>query len=90
MKLPRTAALKILYDTPEMIVLDEITDHSRWSIHHRIVVRINGRLFESHYSVGATEYQDESPWEYDNEVEFTEVIPKEVTIIKYVPVEVNA
>ena len=50
------------------LILDKITDNGRWSIHHKIVFRdADGLFFQSHYSVGATENQDESPWEYDPE-----------------------
>lgn len=42
----------------------------------------------TYYSVGATEMQEESPYEYEGEwVEVTEVVPKEVTVTKYVPKE---
>ena len=40
------------------------------------------------YSVGATECQCESPWEYAaDEIECTEVELKEVTIKKWVPIK---
>ena len=39
------------------------------------------------YSEGATEYQDERPWEYEDEVKCTEVELKEVKVKKWIPVE---
>lgn len=69
---------------PDAAILDEITDTSRWSIHHRIIFPYQGRFYETHYSEGATEMQDESPWEYDDIVECTEVELKEVKVKKWV------
>lgn len=71
-------------DLPYSALLDEIIDTSRWSIHHRIIFNYQGRFYQTHYSVGATESQDESPWEYDDEVECEEVELKEVTVKKWV------
>lgn len=71
---------------PYSALLDEITDTSRWSIHHRIIFPYQGKFYEAHYSEGATEMQDESPWEYDDEVECDEVQLKEVTVKKWVRV----
>ena len=78
-------ARQILYgDDAYRIIRDEITDVGRWSIHHYIVIqRIeDGRFFADTYSVGATESQDESPWEYTPPA-FTEVFPVERLIIEY-------
>lgn len=67
------------------IIYDKVTDTSRWSVHHECVFKLNGKFYRTHYSEGATEMQDESPYEYDGDwVEVDEVVPKEVTIIKYV------
>lgn len=63
----------------------EITGTSRWTIFKDIIVQrtSDGKFFESSYSFGATEMQDQSPYEYDEPV-FGEVIPKEVVVIKYI------
>ena len=79
--------LKNELDLPYSPILDEITDTSRWSIHHRIIFGDNGKFYETHYSEGATEAQDERPWEYEDEVTCTEVELKEVKVKKWVPVE---
>lgn len=71
-------------DLPYSALLDEITGTSRWSTHHRIVFAYQGRFYQTHYSRGATEIQDESPWEYDDEVECVEVELKEVKVKKWV------
>lgn len=71
-------------DLPYSAVLNNITDTSRWSIHHEIVFAHDGKFYQTYYSEGATEQQDESPWEYDNEVECHEVELKEVTVKKWV------
>ena len=58
---------------PRNAIKDEIYDNSRWSVHHSIVFVHNDKFYKTGYSVGATEMQDESPWEYDTDVECVEV-----------------
>lgn len=70
------------------MVQSELVDTSRWSNIHEVVYKDldSGKFYSSTYSVGATECQDESPYENDgDEIEFTEVVPKEVIKIEYVP-----
>lgn len=73
-------------DGPEglEIVQDEIVETTRWSTIHGIVVKrlSDGKFFGAGYSVGATEMQDESPWETDDP-EFLEVLAVEKTVISY-------
>lgn len=71
-------------DLPDSAILDEITDTSRWSIHHRIIFAYQGKFWETYYSEGATEMQDERPWEYDDTIECIEVELKEVKVKKWV------
>lgn len=73
-------------DLPYEALEDNITSTSRWSIHHDIIFEDNGKFYKEHYSEGATEMQDERPWEYDNEIECTEVELKEVLVKKWMPV----
>lgn len=54
---------------------------------HEIVFKDNGKFYSTTYSVGATEMQDESPWEYEREVECIEVELREVKVEKWMPVE---
>ena len=74
-------------DLPYSAILDNITDNGRWSIYHEIVFEDNGKFYKTTYSVGATESQDESPWEYVGEIECTEVELREVVVKKWMPVE---
>lgn len=71
----------------ENTIVNRIVDTTRWSIIHEIVFEDNGKFYMTTYSEGATEYQDERPWEYDDEIECTEVELKEVKVKKWVPVE---
>lgn len=84
MKISKDEALEILDGNRGKIISDEIVDNSRWSIIHEIIVSLEGKFYQANYSVGATESQDESPWEYENEVEFFEVEPKQVMVTQYV------
>ena len=73
-------------ETKFEILENEIQDSSRWSIHYNLIFKVleTGKIYETGYSVGATESQDESPFEYEgDEIEVTEVEPYEVTVIKY-------
>lgn len=79
--------LKNKLDLPINAVVDEIIDTTRWSIVHEIVFEDNEKFYQTIYSEGATEMQLESPWEYENEVECTEVELREVKVKKWIPVE---
>ena len=68
-------------------IVDNIIDTGRWSIYHEIVFADKGKFYKATYSEGATECQDESPWEYEDEIECTEVELREVKVKKWVPVE---
>jgi hypothetical protein len=66
------------------IVVDKITDTTRWSNHYYCVFKLGDKYYSTHYSEGATEMQDESPYEYDGEwVEVDEVKPVEKTVVVY-------
>lgn len=52
---------------------DRIIGNSRWSIAHEIIFKLNDKFYRTTYSVGATEQQEERPWEYQDEVECQEV-----------------
>ena len=84
--IPGEDAREIIYgdESDFKIVQDEMIDHSRWSILHRLIVQrvSDGLFFESTYRVGATESQDESPWEYGDAV-FVHVLPVEKTVVVY-------
>ena len=80
--------LKNELDLPyENTIVDKIIDTTRWSIIHEIVFEDNGKFYQTTYSEGATEIQDERPWEYEDEVECTEIELREVKVKKWMPVE---
>lgn len=66
------------------IISDEVVDTRRWSADHEIIIKrlSDGKFFADGYSVGLTEMQDESPYEY-SDPDFTEVFAVEKTIIVY-------
>ena len=64
-------------------VSDKIIDTTRWSIIHEIIFEDKGRFYQTTYSEGATECQDESPWEYEENIECDEVELKEIKVMKW-------
>lgn len=58
-----------------LVIRDEIVDVTRWSVVHELTFtmpgQVDGSAWVASYSVGATECQDESPWEYEDTVECT-------------------
>lgn len=78
------------YNTNEFkVISDDIVDTSRWSEIHEMIFQDkgDGKFYRTNYSQGLTECQDESPYEYDSDmIEVDQVVPKEVTVIKYVKV----
>ena len=56
-------AKDFLRDFDGETIEDKITEKSRWSLYHRRIFKHDGKLYETYYSVGATEQQDESPYE---------------------------
>ena len=74
------------------LIKDEICDHTRWSVGHDVIFKVlaTNKFYSTYYSRGATEYQDESPYECEPaEIECAEVIPKKVEVIQYVTVKEN-
>jgi hypothetical protein len=71
------------------VVKDRILDNDRWSIRHEIIFQQDDddKFYRAYYSVGATENQDEGPWEYEtSEIECTEVHQVEKLVKKWVDV----
>lgn len=60
----------------------EKTYQSRWAQHKRIIFEFGEKIWASDYSIGLTEQQDQSPYEYDA-AEAYEVAPHEKIIIEY-------
>lgn len=74
-------------DEEAELIEEEITDTSRWSVHHEAIFKLGGKFYRTHYSVGATEMQDERPYEYEGDfVDVEEVEPAEIIRTEYVHV----
>lgn len=63
------------------VVSNEMVGRSRWLINYELIFRHNEGFYRTRYSLGATESQDYSPYEYEpDEIECEEVFPVEKTI----------
>jgi hypothetical protein len=71
-------------------VEDEIVDQSRWTTTSRETYKHveSGRYFQRYHSYGSTESQDGQ--EYDDNDDWAEVYPTEVTVIQYVEKEAQS
>jgi hypothetical protein len=71
------------------VISDRVIGTRRWSIDHELIFRVpeqpKGQAWMTTYSVGATESQDESPWQYENRIEVTLVREVEKTIKVWEP-----
>lgn len=69
-------------------IRDELVETTRWSVLRELTFgTMDGKVYQTTYSVGATEMQDEGPFEYDGDlIHCIEVEPVEVTVIEYRPV----
>ncbi|MBU8921732.1 MAG: hypothetical protein KOO63_07930 [Bacteroidales bacterium] len=70
------------------IILDELEELDRWSATSRLIVRqmSTDKFFETYYSQGATEQQDQAPFEYAGTVTWNEVAPVEEMCLVYRPI----
>jgi hypothetical protein len=68
-----------------LTVETNIFDATRWSIIYKNIYeqKSSGKFFKTSYSVGATESQDEQPYEYVKEAVFEEVFPVEKLVTVY-------
>jgi hypothetical protein len=82
--LTRDEALDILNNGSD-IIRDKIVGKGRWTLHHELIFKKNDKFYRTDYTNGATEYQDEFPWQYEDTVICQEVKPYEKTIISYRP-----
>lgn len=66
------------------IVENQIVDHDRWSVSYKLIFSLkeDETFYLVYYSRGATELQEEEPWEFDKEVEVYKVnrVEKLVTV----------
>jgi hypothetical protein len=66
------------------IIYTKMNGNDRWSLNFEQVFKYKGKFYKTYYSIGATETQDEKPYEFENdEIELSEVFPIEKTIIVY-------
>lgn len=79
----------IFGDHPDFEVVEDevITDRQRWSVGcYVILLHVpTGKLYEASYNKGVGD-DGETPFEYEDNPEFTEVKAVEVKTFKYVPV----
>lgn len=68
---------------------EQLTNHSRWSVGKTAVFiqKSTNKCYRFDWSVGATESQDEQPYEYEKEVVVTEVSLQSVTREEWLPVK---
>jgi hypothetical protein len=74
-------------DTDVEVLEDTQIGTTRWSIRHKLIVRIKDKFYSTIYATGATECQDEQPWQYEKEVTFTEVHQVEKLVKVWEPVD---
>ena len=92
MKFPVQVMRDIARDeSVEYVIIDEkIVDTDRWSIQYEVIFKNlkTGKYYRTYWQRGATEMQDEQPFEYDkddvscNEVELVEVMVKQWRRVK--------
>lgn len=90
MKLSPENARDVVYEDHEdwVTVESKTTDKTRWEVWYEGVFKYipTGKHYSVSWGVGATEMQDTRPFEYDKEVEFTEVVQKEVVVKQWVSI----
>jgi hypothetical protein len=73
--------LKEILDSGKDVIETKLTESTRWSLVYRMIFSFEGKFYETTYRVGATESQDERPFEYAlDQIECTEVHQVEETI----------
>lgn len=76
--------LRELWDGDENVVETKMTGNSRWSIQYRRIFKHEGKLYETRFRRGATECQDECPYQDESDlVECQEVFPVQKTVTVY-------
>jgi hypothetical protein len=69
-------------DEPDVgYVLQEQVGSRRWTSEWRVIFKYEGKLWQTFYEIGLTEQQECYPFEYDDEIECTEVEEYEETIV---------
>ena len=77
---------EFLQDEGGETVSNKIIGRNRWSLRYERVFSHEGHYYLTRYNSGATESQDERPYEHeDDEIECVEVFPAEKTVTVYEP-----
>jgi hypothetical protein len=77
----------VLFGDAPGLVETSIVDTSRWSIHKSMIFKADGLHYETGYSEGATEQQDERPFEFDaDEIDCIQVEEVSTVVTVWVPV----
>ena len=80
--------LKDPYDIIHGALEDNIVDHGRWNVQHELIFKwTDGKVYRTFYSVGATEYQPERAWMYEDEIKCEEVKLQRHSGFEWVPVD---
>jgi len=88
LEISREDAQDLAYDDHDgsiyEVVVNKTIDTTRWSIIRELVIKTlsDGRYWKDTYSIGATESQDETAFEY-SDPEFLEVFPTTVETVVY-------
>lgn len=72
-------------DDSDIVVRDTIVGNSRWAIQYELIFKYDDKLYRAYYSVGATECQDETPWQDEDEIKCIEVMAVPSIDYKAVP-----
>ena len=68
------------------VIREEFEGMSRWTANYSQVLKHKetGKCYLTSYSLGATEMQDESPYEYEPDmIKLTEVVPYETRVTRF-------
>lgn len=65
----------------------EIYDQGRWDTWKTGIFEHDGKSWQVHWSEGSTEMQDTQPWEYEDEIEATEVIKVPRIVSQWIPTD---
>jgi hypothetical protein len=81
---------EFLQDDGGETIESRITGKGRWTVHYTRVFKHEDKFYRTDYSVGATENQDEAPYEYaPDEIECMEVFPRMKTVVVYEATEAS-
>jgi hypothetical protein len=74
--------LQSILEEKSAVISDTISGVGRWTVNHTLIFSYNNKLYRTYYRVGATEMQDERPFEYDTTITCQEV--EQVVLTGYV------